>query len=391
MHYRKFAADHLFTGRQMLDDQYALIARADGKIEHIVAKADAGEDVETYSGILSPGWINCHCHLELSHLKAVIPEHTGMTGFLLSVMNQRHIALPLILEAVERAESQMLKAGIVAVGDICNTAHTLSQKNKGNLFYHNFVETMGFGDASAGERFEQAVQLYKTFAGMPASIVPHAPYSVSRSLFALINEHSGNTTLTMHNQESGEENTFFQSGAGGFPELFAALGIDISGFRPSGKSSLQTCLPALEREGGALILVHNVATNAADLQWIAQYRRPLPDLYWCLCPGANQYIQDRLPDIDLLLANDCKLAVGTDSLASNHRLDILEELKIIHQYFPHLLLSDLLQWATLNGAEALGIQDRFGSFEPGKTPGILLIEQAEGQQLSGRTRSTRLL
>jgi|GEM_PF-4572951 len=86
MHYRKFAADHLFTGRQMLDDQYALIARADGKIEHIVAKADAGEDVETYSGILSPGWINCHCHLELSHLKAVIPEHTGMTGFLLSVM-----------------------------------------------------------------------------------------------------------------------------------------------------------------------------------------------------------------------------------------------------------------------------------------------------------------
>ncbi|MBL7736778.1 MAG: amidohydrolase family protein [Chitinophagaceae bacterium] len=393
MHYRKFVADHLFTGRRMLDDQYALIARSDGEIEGIIEKKDAGEDIETYKGILSPGWINCHCHLELSHLKGIIPEHTGMTHFLLSVMSRRNIALPRIMEAIEEAERQMVNAGIVAVGDICNTPHTLSQKSKGNLVYHNFVETMGFQDALADNRFEQALQLYKTFAGMPVSIAPHAPYSVSRSLLALINDYPGNEILTIHNQESEEENVFFRSGGGAFPELFGALGIDISGFHPSGKSSLQTCLPSFEKKDSSLILVHNVATSAEDLQWTAHYRLryPLPELYWCLCPGANQYIQGRLPDIDLLLSNGCKLTLGSDSLASNHRLDILEELKTIQRHFPHITLADLLQWATLNGAEALHIQDRFGSFDPGKSPGILLIEEAENQRLSEHTRSRRLL
>ena len=120
-------------------------------------------------------------------------------------------------------------------------------------------------------------------------------------------------------------------------------------------------------------MVHNVHTSEEDI-FFSQQSAISSRLYWCLCPNANKYISQQLPDIDLLMKNDCKIVLGTDSLASNRQLSILEEIKTIRQYFPNIDMEKMLKWATSNGAKALQMDSLLGSFEKGKKPGVILIE-----------------
>jgi aminodeoxyfutalosine deaminase len=383
MSYRKFRADHLFTGKQWLDDQHVLIISQEGDVEGIVPLGEAGEDIQALPGILSPGLINCHCHLELSHLKGKIPENTGMVDFLLGVMAQRNFSAEQMAAAIADSETAMLLNGIVAVGDICNTTLTLAQKQKGRLYYHNFIEAMGFVEQVAERRLEESRKIFEQFASLSAmpiaynSIVPHAPYSVSPRLFELITHFPGNQLLTMHNQESMAENEFFGKGTGDFARLYQALQIDISFFRPPGKSSLRHCISHF-LPNQTVILVHNAITAEDDVQLVADSRLKMANFFFCLCPNANLYIGNPLPDIDLLRRSKLPVVIGTDSLASNHQLSIVAELKTIHKQFPHIEIFELLQWATINGARALDIDRYLGSFEKGRQPGIVLIENNLG-------------
>ncbi|MDR3716235.1 MAG: amidohydrolase family protein [Puia sp.] len=396
---RKFSADHLFTGHGMAAEDTVLITDEAGVILALASTEEAGEGVESYSGILCPGFVNCHCHLELSHMRGLIPEKTGLIDFLLDVMKKRDFQADLVRDALAAAEKEMVRNGIVAVGDICNTTHSFSQKTEGNIYYHNFVEAMGFIGAGAPARFDAARKTFEAFAQaypLPVesnSIVPHAPYSVSDELFGLIANFPGNHILTIHNQETPAEDAFSQSGGGDFLRLYEALGIDVSFFRGRGKRSLPGYLPFFY-PNQSLILVHNVETTEEDLLFARQWRPAAdggPSLFFCLCPNANLYISGRLPAVDLLRKQDCTLVVGTDSLASNHVLSILEELKTLQAHFPEVPAGTLLRWATLNGAMALQAEDMLGSFEAGKQPGVILIEGCDGDRFMERATVQRLL
>ncbi len=378
MSYRKFRADHIFTGSQWLNDQHVLIAGSEGDIEAVVPLSEAGDGIEQSPGILSPGLVNCHCHLELSHLKGIIPEKTGMVDFLLAVMQQRNFAPEKIARAIHLAEVEMLRNGIVATGDICNTTNTLPVKQQGLMYYHNFIEATGFVEQTAERRMEESRKIFEQFAALYAipiesnSIVPHAPYSVSPRLFNLITHFPGNHLLTMHNQESLAENEFFGSGGGDFTRLYKSLKIDISFFKPSNKSSLQYCISHF-LPNQTVILVHNAITSLEDVALLTGIPSPRANFYFCLCPNANLYIGNPLPDIDMLRNSSIPIVVGTDSLASNHHLNIVAELKAIHEHFPHISIPELLGWATVNGAQALDVGNYLGSFEKGRRPGIILI------------------
>ena len=395
MTYRKFKADYLFLGDGMSDPDSVLITTDEGIVQAVVAGREAGDDVEVYSGVLSPGFVNCHCHLELSHMKGVIPEGTGLVDFLSTVIRQRAEAAPPegVAEAIAAGEQEMLDNGIMAVGDICNTADTVAQKALGRLYYHNFIETMGFVEQGAAARFAHSLAVFNAFAEayqLPIesnSIVPHAPYSVSGALFRLIAGFPGNHLLTIHNQESETENEWLLSGKGDFLRLYAALGLDVSFYRGTGKRSLESFLPYFYRNQ-SLILVHNVATGAEDVR---AARAGGPDLYFCLCPNANLYISGQLPDVELLQRQGCRIVIGTDSLASNHQLSILEELKTLQRAFPGLPTPTLLQWATAGGAEALQAEGVLGTFAAGKQPGVVLIEGGEGDRLTAGARPRRLV
>ena len=391
MTYRKFKGDYLFLGDRLAESDSVLITTDDGTVQDVVPAAAAGEDVVYMPGMLCPGFVNCHCHLELSHLRGVIPEGTGLVDFLGAVIRRRGAGGPMegvatgIAAAIAAAEQEMLDGGIVAVGDICNTADTLEQKLAGRLYYHNFIETIGFVSQGAAARFEQSKAVYDQFGGR-RSIVPHAPYSVSAELFRLIAGFPESRLLTIHNQETDAENDFLLSGEGDFLRLYSMLGVDVSFFHGTGKRSLESCLSYFNA-GQTMILVHNVVTAAEDLDRMAGG----PELYFCLCPNANLYISGRLPDVELLVARGCRMVVGTDSLASNHRLSLLDELKTLQRAFPRLGTVELLGWATLNGARALQMQELLGSFSPGKRPGVVLLAGLEEQRLAAATTARRII
>ncbi|SDZ75866.1 Cytosine/adenosine deaminase [Arachidicoccus rhizosphaerae] len=378
-------ADYIFDGYRLWPEAVLNIGDRD-QVLSLVTDPDANtkQKATSYQGIITPGFINAHCHLELSHLKGAIEKGTGLPGFAGKVMQLRRYDKNVILRQIAAADRAMWENGIQAVGDICNTTDSLAEKNSTKIRYRNFIECLGFLPEQAEARFNYAHQVWMSFyqQNKASSLVPHAPYSVSKPLFekicAALSENAGekNRVLSMHNQESEAENAFFVSKTGDFMPFYQNLGADISFFTPSGKSSLLTVLPELAVPGSQVLLVHNTFTQKEDVAAIKEQGVGTgQDFYFVLCPGANLYIEGRLPDIPLLLQSGIPLTLGTDSLGSNDQLSIAAELQHIKMAYPEIPNETLLGWATLNGARALGFDQQLGSFEPGKSPGILLLDQ----------------
>jgi len=377
--YRKFKADQLFTGIEILDGNHVLITDEKGIVQEIIDAKDAGDHIQTFEGLLSPGFINCHCHLELSHMKGLIPERTGLVDFVFNIVTQRHFPEEEIFEAIARAEDEMINNGIVAVGDICNNTLTIPQKSKQRLAYYNFIEVSGWLPQIAALRFNKSKEYYDAFSQLRTpdsklSLAPHAPYSVSNELWELIAPYFQNKTTTIHNQETDFEDSLFTNGSGDFTRMYEMMKIDNSFFKPTGKSSLQSYL--LKFNGAAnVLLVHNTFIKEDDLQFIKFLsKQNQQQFFCCLCVNANTYIENALPPVDLLRNQQINITIGTDSLASNWGLSILDELKKIRHHFSSVPISELLQWATINGAKALQMENMLGSFEKGKKPGVVLIE-----------------
>ncbi len=387
--YQKFQATQLFTGTELLQDQLVLITTKDGTVEAILGIEDAGEDIQSFEGILTPGFVNAHCHLELSHMKGMIPAHTGLQEFVKQIVSLRQIDPEAIQDAIVAAENEMLANGIVAVGDISNTLDTLVLKAKHNLAYYTFVELYDLDPTRAPEKLKAGLAIQNTFEQncIRASLVPHAPYSVTSSLWKLLSEHFGAHTISMHNQETPDENEFFKTKTGSFLGMYERTKVSLDFFEATGLSSLQSVLPMF-KNAATSILVHNSFTNAEDITTV---KKQMPNTYWCLCPNANQYIEQTMPPIDLLRSGGANIIVGTDSYASNWSLNVLDELKTIQKHNPHIALEEMLGWATLNGARALQMDKHLGSFEIGKKPGVVLIENlSDGQHLNSAT-SKRIL
>lgn len=388
MGYRKFKADRIFDGYRLVEDQ-VLVVGEEGIIQDLLPESEAGGDIQLVNGLLSPGLINCHCHLELSHMKGLIPEKTGLVDFVFKVVTERNHEEQEILQSIEKAEDEMLRNGIVAVGDICNNTLTLQQKERGRLHYYNFIEASGWLPHVAGNRFERASAIFKSYLQashtatnlMQSSIVPHAPYSVSEELWRKIQPYFKDRVVSIHNQETAFEDEFFTSGTGDFNRMYQIMNLDNSHHQPTSRSSLQSFFDKLAGAQNA-ILVHNTFTSPEDIDFIHKRVENMlsgdaghiPSVFFCLCVNANQYIEDAMPPVNLLRGHEGKIVLGTDSLASNHSLDILGEIKTIHLRFPEIPWEELLQWATLNGARALNMDRELGSFEKGKKPGIVLID-----------------
>lgn len=359
-----------------------LVVREDGRIEDIAEAADVN-DAEYHEGILTPGFINCHCHLELSHMRGLIPENTGLVDFVFKVVTQRHFPEEEILAAIDTAAEEMKKNGIVAVGDICNNTLTLLQKQKGDLHYYNFIEASGWLPSVAQTRFQRSLDIHNQFRSLVQhstfntqhnSIVPHAPYSVSNDLWKTIQPFFKDKVVSIHNQETSFEDEFFLSGKGDFNRMYEIMKLDNSHHLPTGKTSLQSYFRNLLGAKKAL-LVHNTFTSQADIDYVnLQCSDNDLESHFCICINANQYIEEAAPPIDLLLANNCSIVLGTDSLASNWSLSIWDEIKSIQKFFPTIPLEQLLKWATSNGAKALDMDGELGSFDKGKRPGVIAID-----------------
>ena len=370
--YLKFKAPQIFTGTELIDgSDQVLITDEQGVIQGIVLDAEAGEGVQIIEGIVSPGFINAHCHLELSHMKGMIPAKTGLQEFVKQIVSLRNVDAEQIQDAIIHAEDEMFANGIVAVGDICNTLDTLDQKGKKRIAYYSFIELYDLDPTRAHDKIVKGLEMQQQFYEncVRASLVPHAPYSVSFNLWKLLSDHFQTHTITMHNQETADENEFFEKKTGAFLDMYVRVNVKLDFFEPTGVSSLQSMIPYL-KNAHRTILVHNSFTSEADIKKVKQQ---MPNTFWCLCPNANQYIENAMPPIHLLREQQVPIVLGTDSYASNWSLNILDEIKTIQKFHPEIPLAEMLGWATLNGARALQMDKYLGSFDKGKKPGVISI------------------
>ncbi|MGK6350511.1 amidohydrolase family protein [Parapedobacter sp. DT-150] len=348
-----------------------------------------GQPIVRHKGILTPGFVNVHCHLELSHMTGAIPKHTGLVPFLQHVISLRAADERRVQEAMKAADQQLYDNGIVAVGDHANTAISAAIKADSKIHYHTFVEVLGFEPELASHKFSEATAIASQFDPHTTSITPHAPYSVSKELFKLLNEEAilRKMPLSIHNQESEDENKFFRYKSGQFLDFYRALDKDIADFKAQARNSLQTFMTYLSPET-AVMLVHNTYTSSKDIFFVERQERKVT---WCFCPNANLYIEGTLPKLNNFIHYGHNITLGTDSLASNDRLCILSELKTIHQHFPDLPLTETIKWATINGAAFLGITETYGSLEKGKTPGLNLLTSTDGLAITPDTTIKRLI
>ncbi|QHS54575.1 amidohydrolase family protein [Mucilaginibacter sp. 14171R-50] len=377
-------ADPIKNGIITVDDNGKILSVTDEK--HLQT---SHPPIEHVSGIIVPGFINTHCHTELSHMKDVIAAGGGLISFIKDILSSRGAETADILDAAQAADQEMYDNGIVAVGDISNNSLTASIKAKSKLYYHTFIEILGFLPESADSLFEKALETAEEFKPLPTSITAHAPYSVSKELFKLIKKHcdTGTNLLSIHNQECEDENKFYRYKLGGFIDLYKHMGIDIGYFRPQARNSLQSIIPLLTNRQ-KILMVHNTCTNLKDIYFIKRFDRKIT---WCFCPNANLYIEKRLPKIELFVNQGFNITLGTDSLASNSKLCILSEMQTLQQHFPSLSIDTLLEWATINGARFLGIDDEKGTLEAGKTPGLNLITGMNGLKLTPDSKVKKLV
>jgi cytosine/adenosine deaminase-related metal-dependent hydrolase len=374
MRYRKLKAAAIFDGRRLLKGKVLLVSE-DGTIEAIVSDAES-PGAEVLNGILSPGFINCHCHLELSHMKGTVAEHTRLVPFLLTVIRERRNSLADKEAAFVAAEKELYDNGVVGVSDICNTADAIVVKKKSAIRWHSLIEIINLHDVNVNATLDnnEAIRQWHMDAGLPAVITAHAPYSVSGRMFEEINRRTAGQIISVHNQETAAEDELFKTGKGEFLNLYTALGSTAVPLDISGKSSLQTWLPYFT-EKQTILLVHNTCIREEDIVFAQEHAAQHGlKLVFCLCPNANLYIENRFPPVDLLVRHGCRIVLGTDSYSSNHQLSIAAEIKTIRQYNPDLPLETLLQWATGAGASALGWDD-LGSLDKGKKPGLVLLNE----------------
>lgn len=387
---RKIKADFVYPVSSPSIKDGVVILNDDNSIQDVVAYQEKLGEVEEYQGIICPGFVNTHCHLELSHMKSLVNEGKGLVEFIKELQSQRESDPDFVQECIQKAEAEMIENGIIAVGDISNGPDTFNQKSKRNIHYHTFIELYGFVNEQAEESFHNGIKLIDEYWSKLGnySLVPHSPYAASTDLWKLICDWAKNNQgiLSIHNEETEDENRLFLEGKGSLIELMQWFGLDTSFWKPTGKTSLQSVQDLIPSEVKTL-LVHNTFTNPEE---ILTLKSKVSNLFWCLCPNANWYIEKRLPNIPQFIEADAKVTLGTDSLSSNWSLSILSEMQRIKELYPGITTSKLVEWGTKNGAELLGIEDQFGSLEKGKRPGINLITNNAGNEITADSRVKKL-
>jgi cytosine/adenosine deaminase-related metal-dependent hydrolase len=374
---KKFSAQYAITNSGPVLKRPVITVSDDGTITGI---DDTGgelremDSVEFHNGIIIPGFVNCHCHLELSHMRGIIDRGIGLTGFLDSIRTSRATDKENIILAARSADRDMFVAGVNLCADICNTSDTFTVKQDSRISYINLLEVFGIDPERAGQRITEIKVLAETARkmGLQYSIVPHSVYSLSLPLFRLLKNETFSSRITsIHFMENREEKELVENHSGPLMDYYKNSGLVRSGVETVNSHS-EAVLDEIT-DSGNLILVHNTFVSEEVIKIVSRRK----NLFWCLCPGSNLYIGKSMPPVDLLRNNSCEITTGTDSLASNNRLDIFQELKIIQARFPEVTPEELVRWGTLNGAKALGMEDQYGTLMPGAKPGLLLIMDAD--------------
>lgn len=389
---RKIAANYVFPiNGEPIRNGYVKF-NDDNEVVEVGQLGQECEDTEFYSGILCPGFTNAHNHVELSHLEGAFEQATGMSGFINQINALRNtVDKEGRIKALETQMEKMYREGVSAMADISNCSESFACKAKSPMYTRSFLELFGSEPKDAQDVLEGGKALAEVAReyGIDAAITPHSCYTMSPQLLAMAaQEGLKSGFLSYHSQESQEEEDLIISGTGALAENYKGRGLSTPPV--TGKPALVYFIDRLlsfsqSPVKGNVLLVHNVAINQESIDYAKKH---LANPYFAICPLSNIFIHRALPPLDLMRENGLKICLGTDSLSSNTILSIAREIVCIHDNFSHIPLEEILQWACLNGAQMLGKDDVYGSFEPGKRPGAVLIENIDWDNFKLTSEST---
>ena len=359
-----------------------------------VGQCEAGEEV--MSGAIVPGFVNAHCHVELSHLHKKFRKGTGMAGFIDQINELRDWAgREVKQQLVQEWMDKMWNDGVSAMADISNDDSSFDVKKSHKMYTRTFLEVFG-SEPEMCEGVMNDVTALKDVAdeaGIDAAPTPHSCYTMSPQLLsasAAAGLESG--YLSYHSQESQEEEDLLISGSGAMYENRKRSGMSTPPV--TGESSLKYFLDRLADVKPApydenILLVHNVCLQQSDIDAVKQ---TMNNAYFAICPLSNIFIHNALPPIDLMRKNGLAIALGTDSLSSNDDLDVMKELVCLHENFPQVPMNELFTWASRNGARFLGKDNVLGSIAAGKCPGIVRVSALdENGCITAESRSRRII
>ena len=381
MSVRLFHADHVLPGDSASIRDGAVVVDEDNVVLDVGPASDlvpihAGATIERVRGVLLPGLVNAHTHVELSAMRGKVLGGRGFVGWVDGLVTQRMEMSPHDdAEAIEAAVDELVRAGTVAVGEITNSlaaVRPLADRGIGGCIFH---EVFGQDRAAVIRRVEGLrAELDERLPTWPSSDLTYAPaphtlYTTHedavRALLESAKRHGTRTSL--HLAEHAAERRAVEHGDGPVPEWLFTRTKQRASFPELPLFDYADRVGALSPE---VLLVHLTEAKPEELARVAERGAPI-----VLCPRSNLFIEAKLPPLLSILEAGLEPALGTDSLASNVSLDVLAEAKALHERFPKVPALSLVQMATWNGARALGRAD-LGRFAKGTRPGVLAIEGA---------------
>ena len=395
MSIRRITAEYVYTldGISPLRNAYVEYDDADGTVTAVGACVE-GEIIGKGAG--GPGFVNAHCHVELSHLHGKFRKGTGMAGFIDQINELRDWAgrdkkVVLVKEWMDK----MWADGVSAMADISNDDSSFEVKADHPMYTRTFLEVFGSEPEMCDGVMADvtALNVLADEAGIDAAPTPHSCYTMSPQLLsasAAAGLESG--YLSYHSQESQEEEDLLISGSGAMYENRKRSGMSTPPV--TGESSLKYFLDRLADVKPApydenILLVHNVCLQQSDIDAVKEV---MANPFFAICPLSNIFIHNALPPVRLMRENGLAILVGTDSLSSNDDLDMVKEMACIHENFPEVPMGEIVRWATLNGALFLGKEAGFGSFAEGKHPGIVRVSDVDADGfVTAASRSRRIV
>lgn len=334
------------------------------KIVCLEARRSEKPDVDLAGTAILPGFVNAHTHLDLTKMRGQCQPDLPLTGWLAKVISGRQKqTAQSISESIRNGLQEVQRTGTTAVGDISPLGHSWEQLAASPVHGVCFYELVGM----SAEKANASWKGWQTFstnhqedASVRLGISPHAPYSVNDSLFRLVANQTSHMPVAIHLAESPEELELLQHHNGPFVDLLKSIGV----WNPSGMLKSLNDLMAMFRQRRVLYVHCNYLPQ--DLR--------LPDTATIIyCPRTHHAFGHSKYPLQSYLSRSIRVALGTDSLASNPDLSMLNEVRFLWQQEPAITAENLLAMATINGATSLGLDSLTGSLEPGKCADLIAL------------------
>ncbi len=369
------------------------VAIEDGKIAYVgpTPGAPRGQMFDLGDALILPGLVNAHTHLELTVMRGFL-EDLSFVDWIGKLRRGRNEVLTneSLLDSARLGINEGIRAGVTCYADTCSTGVVMKAMIeagvRGIMYQEVFAPAPENADAALADLIERIDSLGRDTTELVAlGVSPHAPYTVSERLYAAVSvlSRERKLPLAMHIAESREEGDLVRNGTGPFAELWKGRGII-----PPAKGVNRSPVALLARHDllrSDSLLIHTIRVDSQDLDLISNH-----DCAIVHCPISNAKLGHGIAPLTEILARNIRTGLGSDSMASNNRMDILEEARMAllvqraqTQLHDALSAADVLELATIGGARALGLGDRVGSLEVGKDADIAAFPLTHDKALPG--------